>query len=258
MYSNTAARASARVRNWASWTCSVLSEAKKLSMGALSKQLPRRLIDCWMPCRSSTARYGPPAYGVDSSGCRNTAYVTGLEELVQSLGRCPPAKGLSRPAVEGDRHGREVVDAVHAEVGALREVLPQQPVGVLIRAALPGAVGIADVDLATSVDPQAGVLAHLCPLIPSQRLPQLLGQGGDRARDGVAHRLGPMPGQRGPVLGARSAAVTRPAGQVKQDREPLRALHQGADLRAAQPQDEVPLPVARHRPILCLCRALAD
>src|SRR4051795_3440122 len=43
---------------------------------------------------------------VDSSGCRNTAYVTGLEELVQSLGRCPPAKGLSRPAVEGDRHGR--------------------------------------------------------------------------------------------------------------------------------------------------------
>src|SRR3954464_10162871 len=65
MYSNTAARASARVRNWASWTCSVLSEAKKLSMGALSKQLPRRLIDGWMPCRSSTARYGPAAYWVD-------------------------------------------------------------------------------------------------------------------------------------------------------------------------------------------------
>src|SRR3954469_23195158 len=43
MYSNTAARASARVRNRASWTRSVLSEAKKLSMGALSKQLPRRL-----------------------------------------------------------------------------------------------------------------------------------------------------------------------------------------------------------------------
>src|SRR3954468_21913355 len=62
MYSNTAARASARVRNRASWTPSVLSAAKKLSMGALSKQLPRRLIDCWMPCRSSTARYGPDAY----------------------------------------------------------------------------------------------------------------------------------------------------------------------------------------------------
>jgi hypothetical protein len=46
MYSNTAARASARVGNRASWTRSVLSEAKKLSMGALSRQLPRRLIDC--------------------------------------------------------------------------------------------------------------------------------------------------------------------------------------------------------------------
>src|SRR5919202_7866 len=31
-------------------------------MGALSKKLPRRLIDCSMPCRSSTARYGPEAY----------------------------------------------------------------------------------------------------------------------------------------------------------------------------------------------------
>src|SRR4051812_27129727 len=55
MYSKTAALASVRVRNWASWTRSVLSEAKKLSMGALSKQLPRRLIDSWIPCRSSTA-----------------------------------------------------------------------------------------------------------------------------------------------------------------------------------------------------------
>src|SRR3954449_1302400 len=72
MYSNTAALASARVRNRASWTRSVLSEAKKLSMGALSRQLPRRLIDGWMPCRSSTARYGPAAYCPGSSGRRNT------------------------------------------------------------------------------------------------------------------------------------------------------------------------------------------
>src|SRR4029079_2491543 len=72
MYSNTVAFASSRVRKRTWWTCSVLSEAKKLSMGALSRQLPRRLIDCWMPCRSSTARYGPEAYWVDSNGRRNT------------------------------------------------------------------------------------------------------------------------------------------------------------------------------------------
>src|SRR3954469_2984570 len=123
------------------------------------------------------------ANSVDSSGRRNTAYVSCSEELVQSLGRCPPAQGLSRPAVEGRSHGCKVLGAVPAEVGALREVLAQQPVGVLVRAALPGAVGIAEVDLETSVDPQAGVLAHLCPLIPGQRLSELLRQGRDRARD---------------------------------------------------------------------------
>src|SRR3954470_15376577 len=175
MYSNTAALASARVRNWASWTRSVLSEAKKLSMGALSKQLPRRLIDGWMPCRSSTARYGPEAYWVDSSGRRNTAYVTGSKELVQSLGRCPPAQGLSRPAVEGHRHGRNIVRAVRAEVGALWKVLAQQPIGVLVRAALPGAVGIAEVDRHASLDPELGVLGHFRSPIPRQRPSERLG-----------------------------------------------------------------------------------
>src|SRR3954449_4032305 len=99
-----------------------------------------------MPWRASTARYGPEAYWVDSSGRRNTAYVTGSKELVQSLGRCPPAQGLSRPAVEGDCHGCKVFGAVHAEVSALREVLAQQPIGVLVRATLPGAVRVAEVD----------------------------------------------------------------------------------------------------------------
>src|SRR3954453_19184562 len=41
-------------------------------MGALSRQLPRRLIDGWMPCRASTARYGPAAYCLGSTGRRNT------------------------------------------------------------------------------------------------------------------------------------------------------------------------------------------
>jgi hypothetical protein len=51
MYSNTAVFAASRVQKRTWWTCSVLSEAKKLSMGALSRQLPRRLMDCVMPCR---------------------------------------------------------------------------------------------------------------------------------------------------------------------------------------------------------------
>src|SRR4051812_42295818 len=103
------------------------------------------------PLRPSTTAISTSS--VDSSGRRNTAYVGCSEELVQSLGRCSPAQGLSRPAVEGNRHGCKVVRAVHAEVGALWKVLAQQPVGVLVRATLPGAMGIAEVDRHASLDP---------------------------------------------------------------------------------------------------------
>jgi len=113
--------------------------------------------------------------GVDSSGRRNTAYVTGSKELVQSLGRCSPAQGFEWPAIEGRSHGCKVLGAVHAEVGALRKVLPQQPVGVLVRAALPGAVGIAEVDRHARRDPELGVLGHLRAPIPRQRSSQLVG-----------------------------------------------------------------------------------
>src|SRR4051794_36865358 len=112
---------------------------------------------------------------VNSSGRRNTAYVSCSEELVQSLGRCSPAQGLSRPAVEGDRHGCKVLGAVHAEVGALWKVLAQQPVGVLVRATLPGAVRVAEGDRHASLDPELGVLGHFRSLIPRQRLSQLFG-----------------------------------------------------------------------------------
>jgi hypothetical protein len=44
------------------------------------------------------------------------------------------------------------------------------------------------------------VLRHLSSLIPSQRPTQLLGQGDDRSRNGVAHRLGTMSGECGSIL----------------------------------------------------------
>src|SRR3954471_9672308 len=108
--------------------------------------VPQPEAEITMASRPSPSISAIQAYWVDSSGRRNTAYVSCLEELVQSLGRCSPAQGLSRSAVEGDRHGCKVLGAVHAEVGALWKVLAQQPVGVLVRAALPGAVRVAEVD----------------------------------------------------------------------------------------------------------------
>src|SRR3954447_6457601 len=117
MYSNTAARASARVRNWASWTCSVLSEAKKLSMGALSKQLPRRLIDGWTPCRSSTARYGPAAYWAESSGRRNTlTEAVAMERRKRRSDRSgrAPLWSPGRPPVAGREERRRFWAAIAA------------------------------------------------------------------------------------------------------------------------------------------------
>src|SRR3954468_14808544 len=75
------------------------------------------------------------------------------QRFVKGLGGRSPAQGLAWPAIEGCSHRREVVRTVPAQVSALREVLPQQPVGVLVRAALPWAVRVAKVDRHASLDP---------------------------------------------------------------------------------------------------------
>jgi len=75
--------------------------------------------------------------------------------------------------------GREILGAVPGEVGALGEVLAQQPVGVLVAAALPWAARVAEVDLQAGVDAQRGVLGHLAALVPGQRPPQLPWKRGD-------------------------------------------------------------------------------
>src|SRR5215210_1197490 len=108
----------------------------------------------------------PIVYRADSRDRRNTASVSRLQDLVEGLGGCSPPERLAGPGVEGQGDGRAVVLAVQAQVGALREVRAQKPVGGLVRAALPWAVGVAEVDLQTSVDPQPRMLGHLCPLIP--------------------------------------------------------------------------------------------
>src|SRR3954469_18021992 len=101
-----------------------------------------------------------PRRSPGSSGRRNSC-VRRSQQLVKGLGRCSPAQGFAWPAIEGRSYGCKVLGAVRAEVGALWKVLPQQPVGVLVRAALPRAVGIAEVDRHASLDPELGVLGHL-------------------------------------------------------------------------------------------------
>jgi len=72
MYSKIARRAVSRVGKLVRWTSSFLRLPKKLSMGALSRQFPRRLIEQRRPWRARIAWYGPLAYCLASTGRRNT------------------------------------------------------------------------------------------------------------------------------------------------------------------------------------------
>jgi hypothetical protein len=65
---------------------------------------------------------------------------------MQTLGWGFPAERLAWAAVEFGCDGVQVLAVAHRKVGALREVLPQQSVGVLVRAALPGTGRVVEVD----------------------------------------------------------------------------------------------------------------
>ena len=78
--------------------------------------------------------------------------------LVEGFGGCLPAEGLAGSAVERGGDGFELVAVPAGEVGALREVLAQQAVGVLVGAALPGAVRVGEVDGDAGLDLELGVL----------------------------------------------------------------------------------------------------
>ena len=71
---------------------------------------------------------------------------------------------LSGSLVKFARHGVQLGLAVHGQVGALREVLAQKTVGVLVGAALPGTVGVAEVHLKVGGQRQALVVGDTAPL----------------------------------------------------------------------------------------------
>ena len=65
----------------------------------------------------------------------------GGQVFVQRLGGGLPVQGLAGPGVQLISDVLQVLPAVHRQVGALGEVLAQQPVGVLVGAALPRLCG---------------------------------------------------------------------------------------------------------------------
>ena len=114
---------------------------------------------------------------------RNTACPSSVEAR-RALQRVSSSRGSCVAGVLSARAtASRSLRAVSGEVGAFGEVLAEQAVGVLVGAALPGAVRVAEVDLdQPAVDPELGVLRHLRSLVPGQRPAELLGQRADLPR----------------------------------------------------------------------------
>src|SRR5690242_17442980 len=85
------------------------------------------------------------SYAWVRSGGRRNALVFG-EEPIEFLARGAVAEALSGTVVEFVLDGLEPGGVAGRQVGALGEVLAQQAVGVLVAAALPGGVGVGEVD----------------------------------------------------------------------------------------------------------------
>ena len=127
------------------------------------------------------------------------------------------------------------------EIRALREELPDQAVRVLIRAPLPRTMRVGEVDLDAGLLREQLVLGHLFALVVGEGPRHLLGQG--------AH----LPGEGLPD----TRRILRSQGH--QEGGAGRPLHERAQRRGAPaPHDQIPLPVAGHRPIRHLRGALFD
>lgn len=88
--------------------------------------------------------------------------------LVEGFGGGLPGEGLAGAVVEGEGDDLELVDAPARQVRALRKVLPQQTVRVLVGAALSGAVRVGEVDLESGIDAELGVLDQFRAPVPRQ------------------------------------------------------------------------------------------
>ena len=86
----------------------------------------------------------------------------------EEFGRASEVEALARSCIELPGNGIEFGLSESGKVCALGEILPEQAVGVLVDAALPGAVRIGEVDIAAGHLGEPFVLRHLVSLIVSQ------------------------------------------------------------------------------------------
>ena len=137
-------------------------------MKTLSMQRPFPSIEIRVPTRFSLSVHARDVNWADSTGRRNTFHIL-FEQPVESLCRCLPRQRFPGARIQRMGYGAQLFGTMLAEIRALWEVLAEQGVGVLVAAALPGALRVTEIDLETSIHPKLHMLGHLGALVPSQR-----------------------------------------------------------------------------------------
>src|SRR5664279_2762657 len=117
---------------------------------------------CWhladIPTAAANVRY----WSAGSTDRRNT----GVKSLCWGF----KLQGLTGPFVELTRHLVQMGLRVHRQVCSLRKVLSQQPIGVLIGAALPRALWITKVNIDICRQRKSSMIRQLLATVPGQRL----------------------------------------------------------------------------------------
>jgi len=180
------------------------------------------------------------------------------QDIIECFGWRSPAESLSRSAIKGDCHCVELSRGVPADVRTFGKVLPQQPVGVLVRSTLPRTLWIAEVNFQSGVDAKLSMLGQLCPLVPGQRSSQLCWQHLDLFGNGVADGFGAATSQGRPILNPGSRYMPRHPWQMQQQGESRGSFDQRTDCRAVEADDHVALPVTWHGAVRSFGRALTD
>src|SRR5665647_176504 len=105
------------------------------------------------------------SWGAGSTGRRNT----GVKSLCWGF----KLQGLTWSFVELTSHFVQIGLRVHRQVGALRKVLSQQAVGVLVRPALPRALRIAKINVDVGRQRKATMIRKFLSSVPGQGFIQL-------------------------------------------------------------------------------------
>ena len=118
------------------------------------------------------------------------------------------------------------------QIHPLREVLPQETVGIFIGTSLPRTSRIAKVHFDIGIQAEALVIGHLFAAVPGQRLVEFPRQLVRMLDEGIDYRLGVF------------------AGYSDQHHVTRMTFNQGCDLAVVTANDQITFPVSRNGSIL--------